>query len=81
MVFQYFAKIFIHKINSQNSQKTYVNMLIFSRAAGLEPATLLKTELLYKCFSKILLNFSVIKLHQKSCEISVKKFIFSRAAG
>ena len=49
-------------------------MLLFSRAAGLEPAALLKTELLYKCFSRILLNVSAIKFHQNPCEMSVKKF-------
>ena len=52
--FKYFAKIFIHKKNlQQNSQETSVNKFIFSKAAGLESATLLKTELLSRCLSRI----------------------------
>ena len=75
MVLECFPKMFINKINfQQNYWKTSVKMLIFNRAAGLEPAALLKTELLYKRFSKILLTFSVIKFHQNPSEIS-KKFI------
>lgn len=58
--FEYFAEIFIHRINlQQNSWKYLWRYFIFSKAAGLKPATLLKTEQLYSC-SRILLIFSVI---------------------
>ena len=83
MGFQYFVKIFVHKIKLQeNSSKTSAKKFIFSKAASSEPATLLKTEVLYRNVGRILLKFSVIKLHLNPCEkMPVKKFIFSRVPG